>query len=453
MTEDLFMAHQELRRSLTLRDGLVLAIGSVAGQGILYIPSLTYVIAGHDVLLVWLAAILLCLPLLFMFTDMVRLVPDGSGVEGFVARGLGPHIAATVPLLFLSVVILGIPAGVLVAGEYLRSAIGGGTVVQLVGALAILLVAIITNLVGAAVGARVQQYVCWALIIVVVALCVLISPQLNHGYNAVLPTLSAPEPILSGIVVAFWAYVGFENLTFIAGEFRNPDRDFPLVMIIAFLVYGGLSIALTVIIAALIPREQVSGFSGLFQLAERINPAWLSTSIVVAFAFALLQLNAASWLWGMSRLLYASASMGRLPHFFAHLDSRGLPRRAILLLGSAFVVMTVITAVFPDLLVGVLTVASSVFLFLYLLCLLSYLRITQNYGKRLVYGVFFLFLLTTLVSIGLKILYPIGVFLLALLSSIVRERRLASHRREERRRAEDRLFHEHGKQEQKSTIQ
>jgi amino acid efflux transporter len=436
MREDLFMVHQELQRTLTLRDGMALAIGSIAGAGILYLPSLTYVLAGHDVLFVWLGGTLLCLPMLFMFIDMVRLVSDGSGIEGFIARGLGSPIGATVPLLFLSVVILGIPAGVVIAGGYLRSAIGGGTVVQLVGALAILAVAITTNLVGAAIGARVQRMASWALLIVVGALCAFTAPLIDHGYLAVLPTVSSPGTILSGIVVAFWAYVGFENLTFIAGEFRNPRRDFPLAMIAAFLVYGGLALALTVIIAALIPRDRVSQFSGLFQLAAHITPAWLATSIIVVFALTIMQLSAASWLWGMSRLLYASAREQRLPRFFAQLDSRALPRRAILLLSSAFVVMTVITALFPDLLVGVLTVASSVFLFLYLLCLLSYLRITQNYGKRLVYGVFFIFLLTTLVSIGLKILYPIGVFLLALFTSIVRERRLASHRREEMHKEE-----------------
>jgi amino acid efflux transporter len=441
------MVQQELRRTLTLRDGMALAIGSIAGAGILYLPSLTYVLAGHDVLFVWLGGTLLCLPMLFMFIDMVRLIPDGSGIEGFIARGLGSPIGATVPLLFLSVVILGIPAGVVIAGGYLRSAIGGGTVVQLVGALAILAVAITTNLVGAAVGARVQRMASWALLIVVGALCAFTAPLIGHGYLAVLPTVSAPGTILSGIVVAFWAYVGFENLTFIAGEFRNPRRDFPLAMIAAFLVYGGLALALTVIIAALIPRDRVSQFSGLFQLAEHITPAWLATGIIVVFALTIMQLSAASWLWGMSRLLYASAREQRLPRFFAQLDRRALPRRAILLLSSAFVVMTVITALFPDLLVGVLTIASSVFLFLYLLCLLSYLRITQNWGKRLVYGVFFIFLLTTLVSIGLKILYPIGVFLLTLFTSIVRERRLALHRREERRKAADRLFHEQGKQE------
>ncbi len=181
------------------------------------------------------------------------------------------------------------------------------------------------------------------------------------------------------------------------------------------------------IIAALIPRNRVSDFSGLFQLAERISPAWLATGIIVVFALTIMQLNAASWLWGMSRLIYASARAKRLPRWFAQLDSRSLPRRAILLLGIVFVVMTGMTAVFPNLLVSVFTVASSVFLFLYLLCLVSYLRVTRSSGKRLVYGVFFVFLLATLVSIGLKILYPIAVFLFALCASIMRERRLASH--------------------------
>jgi amino acid efflux transporter len=151
----------------------------------------------------------------------------------------------------------------------------------------------------------------------------------------------------------------------------------------------------------------------------------------VAFALAIMQLNAASWLWGMSRLMYASARTKRLPAFFAHLDRRGLPRRAILVLGIAFVAMTGMTALFPNLLVSVLTIASSVFLFLYLLCLLSYVRVTRSTGKRLVYGVFFLFLLATLLSVGLKILYPLAVFLFAGCTSIMRERRLTSRGHEE----------------------
>jgi len=443
--EDVLMVDQELRRALTLWDGMALAIGSIAGAGILYLPSLTYVLAGQDVLLVWLGGTLLALPMLFMFADMVRLIPDGSGIEGFVAHGLGGNVAATVPLLFLSVVVLGIPAGVLVAGEYLRAALGGGRVVQLVGALAILAVAIATNLAGASVGARVQRRVSWALLLVVVALCALSFPDTRQGYSAVIPAFGAPGSILSGIVIAFWAYAGFENLTFIAGEFRNPRRDFPLVMIVAFLVYGGLIVTLTVIIAALIPRDQVADVSGLFQLAERIRPAWLATGVIAVFALTVMQLNAASWLWGMSRLVHTSARNKRLPRWFAYVDDRGLPRRAILVLGGVFVIITAITTAFTDLLISAFTVASSVFLFLYLLCLVSYLRVTRSYSKRLVYGALFVFLLATLVSVGLKILYPIAVFLLALFASMTRERRLVSSRPEDTHKAGEQACEEKGK--------
>src|SRR5215469_14007927 len=93
--------------------------------------------------------------------------------------------------------------------------------------------------------------------------------------------------------------------------------------------------------------------------------------------------------------------------------------------------MTGVAAIFPSVLVGLLTVASSVFLFLYLLCILSYLRVTPSFGKRLLSGVLFAFLLATLTSIGLKVLYPLMVFLLALAASIVREKRRSSRLRKE----------------------
>jgi amino acid efflux transporter len=436
MMEDPFMEHQELRRTLTLWDGMALAIGSIAGSGILYLPSLTYVLAGHDVLFVWLGGTLLCLPLLFMFIDLVRLIPDGSGIEGFIARGLGSHVAATVPLLFLSIVVLGMPASALVAGEYLRAALGGGAIVQFAGALLVLAVTIITNLLGAALGAHIQRVVSLGLLVVVVALCALTFPNTPGGYSAVAPSFGAPGAILSSMLVTFWAYAGFENLTFIAGEFRNPRRDFPLAMIVAFLVYGVLAVALTVLIAVLIPRNQVNSLSGLFQLAARITPTWLAMSIIVVFALTIVQMNVASWLWGMSRLIYTSARARRLPRWFAHLDVRGLPRRAVLSLGGVGVVLTGIAAAFPNLLVSAITVASSVFVFIYLLCLLSYLRLTRSPVKRLIYALLFVFLLATLMSTGLKILYPLAVFLLALLTSSMRQRRLTWHRREERPKEE-----------------
>src|SRR5919108_3089280 len=111
-----------LERTLGLGGGIALAVGSVAGSGILFLPSVIYVIARHDALVVWVLAALVCVPLLGVFTALVRRVPGGTGLEGFVALGLGRRVAALVPALLLVVFYPAMAAAMLVAGGYVSSA-------------------------------------------------------------------------------------------------------------------------------------------------------------------------------------------------------------------------------------------------------------------------------------------------------------------------------------------
>ena len=99
----------------------MLAVGSIAGSGILFLPSTIYVIAGSDSLVVWVVAALLCVPLLGVFGALVRRVPGGTGLEGFVALGLGRRVAALVPALLLVVFYPAMAAATLVAGGYVSS--------------------------------------------------------------------------------------------------------------------------------------------------------------------------------------------------------------------------------------------------------------------------------------------------------------------------------------------
>jgi amino acid efflux transporter len=414
-----------LRRSLGLGAGVALAVGSVAGSGILFLPSLTYRIAGPDALAVWAAATLLCFPLLLVFADMVRRVPDGSGMEGFIAIGLGRHVAATVPVLFLSLVALGLPTGALVAGDYLAHATGGGRPTQLAGALAVLGVAAAANLGGARAGARGQSVLTWALLASAVALIALTFPEAHQGYDAVRPQLRQVGPLLGGVVAAFWAYTGFENLTFIAGELRNPRRDFLPAALIALGAYGLLAVALTAAVAGIVPRGRVGDVTGLAQLAATLSPSWLAVAAITVLALALMQANAASWIWGMSRLVYASASAGRLPGWFARLDRRAVPRRAVLALSATFAAVACVAVAAPRLLVGLVLAASTVFMLLYVLALVSYLRTERRPARRLLAGALLAFMLAVGAGAGWKALYPLTVFAVALGASLARARRRA----------------------------
>src|SRR5215217_1076985 len=200
-----------LERTLGLGGGIAVAVGSVAGSGILFLPSVIYVVAGSDALVVWVLAALVCVPLLLVFDALVRQVPDGSGLEGFVALGLGRRVATLVPGLLLVVFFPAMAAAMLVAGGY-----AGDGVVQLVVALAIIAVTTWGALTGARGAARLQVVVVWTMLAAALVLVIVTAPRAWHGYDAVRPHMSDLGAIASGVLVAFWGFAGFENMTFVA---------------------------------------------------------------------------------------------------------------------------------------------------------------------------------------------------------------------------------------------
>jgi amino acid efflux transporter len=135
----------------------------------------------------------------------------------------------------------------------------------------------------------------------------------------------------------------------------------------------------------------------------------------------------------MSRLLYASAAAGRLPGWFARLDRRAVPRRDVLALTAAFAAVTCVTVAAPRLLVELVLAASTVFMLLYVLALLSYLRAERRPGRRALAAALLAFMLVVAAGAGWKVLYPLAVFAAALATSLARSRGQASLARGRRR--------------------
>lgn len=399
----------QLQRTLGLGGGIALAIGSVAGSGILFLPSVIYRLAEDDALVVWGLATLLCVPLLLVFGEMVRESHDGSGIEGFIARGLGPGFAACVPLLFALLFPPALAAATLVAGGYLESAIGGGSLVTLAGALAVIAGALQTNLIGAKAGARVQSIATFALLAAAVLLVALTFPEARGDYSAVKPQLDSLSPLLGGVLVAFWGFAGFENMTFVAGEMRNPRRDYLIATFVALVAYGLLAALLTANIGAIFPPGQVDELAGVAQLAHHVAVPAAGVAVITVLALALMQANNASWLWGISRLLFSSARDGRAPAWLAVLDARGIPRRAVLVLQLPGAALTCLAAFIPGLVLHLVVGVSAVFMFIYALALASYVRTPRPWPRRAGAGVLLAAMVAVLASQGWYALPPLVV--------------------------------------------
>jgi amino acid efflux transporter len=297
-------------------------------------------------------------------------------------------------------------AATLVAGGYLEHALGGGTLVQLAGALVVIAGALYTNLVGARAGARLQSIATVTLLGAAVVVVALTVPDARGGYDAVMPQLDSLSPILAGVLVAFWGFAGFENMTFVAGEMRNPKRDYLLASFIALASYGLLAALLTANIGAIFAPGEVDQLAGVAQLAGRVTGGAV---VITVLALALMQANNASWLWGISRLLFSSARDGRAPSWLAVLDARGIPRRAVLVLQLPGACLTCVAAFVPGLVLHLVVGVSAVFMFIYALALASYVRTRRPWPRRAGAGVLLAAMLAVLASQGWYALPPLLV--------------------------------------------
>lgn len=408
-----------LKKQLSLKYGISLAFGSIIGSGILFLPSMTYFMNGEATFWVWIIATFLCIPLVYIFSDMVSYVPNESGIEGFISLGLGKHIGATVPIILLCTISFGMPSSALIAGEYVKNFIGGNTIVQVFTASFIVFNGVIINLMGIKASSILQAIITILIILVSISFIMCADPV---NLKQVKFSMHELKVLFPGIVLAFWAFAGFENLTFIAGEFKNPSRDIKLSMLVALFLSGLLYLLLSESFASHIAQQNVNPLSGLFQLSSIIYSKSLGPAFITLFAILAVQINFTSWIWGISRLIYSSARQNKLPAYFSLLNHKQIPARAIYLLGMIFTFVLLIFLYLPKFLSTVLIVVSTNFVFIYMLCLISYILYKKWSVLRVIAMGLLILLIKLLLSSKWLLLYPTTLFGAAAVFSWLRQR-------------------------------
>lgn len=133
-----------------------------------------------------------------------------------------------------------------------------------------------------------------------------------------------------GLTVAMWNYLGWDNLSPIAGEVKDPQRSFPRAIAITLPVIIFVYVAVVMAAVAIFPnwREYETGI--WVEIARRAGGAPLFAAVLVAgIASSLGQFN--SMLLGISRIPMVLAEDGYLPKPFAQLHPRfGTPVVAII---------------------------------------------------------------------------------------------------------------------------
>jgi APA family basic amino acid/polyamine antiporter len=308
---------------ITIGAGIYVLIGAVAGHAGTYAP--------------WSFALAACAMALTVgsYAELATRFPVSAGEAAYVRAAFQSRLAST--LTGLLTILIGIVASATV------SLGAAGYIAEFIELPHSAIVIVVLAALGAVAAWGILESVLLASLFTLVEVGGLVM-IIVAGWHAGLPfaavLLAAPPPsaaALSGIayasLLAFFAFIGFEDLANVVEEAKVPHRDIPRAMVLTLLIATTLYLAVAAIAVTAVPVAQLAAspapLSLVFRAVADISPATISAIAIVATLNTILaQMTMAA------RVVYGMARQGDLPHAAGHVH----PKTATPLLATALIV-------------------------------------------------------------------------------------------------------------------
>ncbi|HEY6610487.1 MAG TPA: L-methionine/branched-chain amino acid transporter [Pseudomonas sp.] len=414
-----------LNKELGLLQGIALLSTSLLGTGIFAVPALAATAAGAASLWAWLILIVLVLPVAFTFAQLGRRFPHAGGAPHLIGRAFGARLERLVAFMFLAVLPVGLPAALQIATGFWQALwpLGRGEilVIQLASLAAMLALGqrparasgIVQGLIALAILASVAL-IWWAGDL----------PRTDH------PLLPPPgegwERIPAALAVMFWCFVGIEAFTHLGEEFRRPQRDFPLALLLgvllAGLVYWACSVAVLSFDAYGDAQRNATSLPWL--LENLLGPQAKVLIAVVGYLACFASMNV--YVQGFARLIWSLADEGKLPAALARRNRHGMPGPALLLVVLACALCAIGAAVLQLSTDELIRYANGNFVLVYLLSMAAGVVLLRGVW-RIVAAAASLLCAAVLAMLGVDAFYALGLLaVLALLDAGRRHCRAAA---------------------------
>ena len=242
MTEPSARTPRELPRKLGLATGMAVVVGVIIGSGIFRVPS---GIAGDTgnltgIALVWILGGIVALFGALSIAELAAMYPAAGGPYVYLREAYGKPLAFLFGWMWLLTTPISWAAQSLMFAEYLGFFVPIPVVVQHVIAAVLIILVAAANYRSVKLGAAIQNLSTAAKVLAIVGLSAaifLLAPGGEHNpLNAEPMGVAKWSGIGIGLIAALWAYDGWENLTTLSGEVKNPQRNLPLALIGGVLV-------------------------------------------------------------------------------------------------------------------------------------------------------------------------------------------------------------------------
>lgn len=314
-------SNPELKRSISLSLLTLYGLGNILGAGIYVLIGKVVATAGVFTPWSFLIASLIAGITAFTYAELSSRYPLSAGEAVYLQAGF------EIKLLSAGVGILIILAGIVSAAAIARGFVGYFQQFWLLpGPLVITLLVIALG--SLAIWGIVESVRVAALFTLVemsgLALIIWVALPDSATLGSSLTAMAAPtgfdewNGILLGGILAFYAYIGFEDMVNVAEEVRNPVRTLPIAILIALVVSTLLYMAVALVAIASGPIAELGGSEAplalIYQRAAGTSPILISAIALAAVVNgALIQIIMGSRVcYGLARQGWIPAALGRV---------------------------------------------------------------------------------------------------------------------------------------------
>ena len=245
----------ELKRDLGAWAAASIVVGTVIGSGIFLVPKTMILRAGtpHMVFLVWVVGGLLSLAGALSYAELAAALPEAGGEYAFLREAYGPmwgflyswtqmwvaksgSIATLATGFFVYLSNFYAPLDTVFYSLPLPLGPHGGPLELRYGqlfAIALILLLGWLNYYGVKLGGNVQVTVTVVKVALIAAI-IFSGLVLGHAHAPATGPPVAPltfAGFIAALVAALWAYDGWNNVSMVSSEVRNPQRNLPLALI------------------------------------------------------------------------------------------------------------------------------------------------------------------------------------------------------------------------------
>jgi amino acid transporter len=372
---------------VTVRGATVLGIGAMIGAGIFALLGEAGAVAGSAVWISFLIGGIVASLLGYVCVKLGACYPSSGGLITYLVEGFGKgRLVGTASWLgYIAAVVIVCSMVAVSFGSYATSVFVGQDAARWwdnVFTTALILTMVTINIVGATFVARAQSLIVTSVLAVFAFFIVVTLSDIDFDLLAFsgYPSLSK---IIASVALTFFAYLGFNVITFTAGDLSDPAHDLPRAM------FGALGItALTYILIAVgvfgtLTVTQVVAY-GPTAIAEAARPALGDAGFTIMAVAAMLSTAGATnaTLYASSNLTSMLAAEGLFPPRFGvgpRLGPRLGPKAGLLITAA----LVLLVANLVDL-SAIASVGSAVALMIFLLVGAAGYRLRVETGSNVV---------------------------------------------------------------------